>query len=135
MSVLLFSLPYFIIISTANKGWSIINYYQSSAFDCWYLSCNDHCDRWFFQKIFFYLKIILNELEFVFLEFKHLQNTQNRPCFIFICSFFTCYFIIILCINYCTAYKDIGLFFSFIAHCFAITLCINALHLLWLLHH
>ena len=34
------------------KGWSTINYCQSSAFDHPYLSCNDHCDWWVFHEIF-----------------------------------------------------------------------------------
>ena len=42
------------IYSTANKGGSTVNYRQSLAFDRPYLSCNDHCDRWLFQEIFFY---------------------------------------------------------------------------------
>ena len=32
--------------SAANKGWSMINYCQSLAFDHSYLSCNHHCDHW-----------------------------------------------------------------------------------------
>ena len=39
--------------SAANKGRSSVNYPQSLTFDRLYLSCNDHCDRWFFQEIFF----------------------------------------------------------------------------------
>ena len=35
--------------SAANKGRSMVNYSQSSAFDRPYLSCNDYCDRWLFQ--------------------------------------------------------------------------------------
>ena len=31
----------------------MVNYHQSLAFDHQYLSCNDHCDRWLFQEIFF----------------------------------------------------------------------------------
>ena len=31
--------------SATNKGWSTVNYCQSSTFDCPYLSCNDHCDQ------------------------------------------------------------------------------------------
>ena len=31
----------------------MVNYHQSLAFDHPYLSCNDHCDRWLFQEIFF----------------------------------------------------------------------------------
>ena len=39
--------------SAANKDRSTVNYCQSLAFDNPYLSCNDHCDRWLFQEIFF----------------------------------------------------------------------------------
>ena len=31
----------------------MVNYHQSLAFDHLYLLCNDHCDRWLFQEIFF----------------------------------------------------------------------------------
>ena len=40
--------------SAANKGQPTVNYHQSLAFDHSYLSCNDHCDQWLFQEIFFY---------------------------------------------------------------------------------
>ena len=40
------------IDSTANKGQSTVNYHQSSALDCRYLSCINHCDWWLFQGIF-----------------------------------------------------------------------------------
>ena len=43
-------------ISTANKGQSTVNYCHSLAFDHPYLSCNDHCDQWPFQEIFFYFQ-------------------------------------------------------------------------------
>ena len=39
--------------SAANKGRSAVNYRQFLVFDRPYLSCNDHCDWWLFQKIFF----------------------------------------------------------------------------------
>ena len=39
--------------SAANKGQLTVNYCQLSVFDCSYLSCNDHRDRWVFQEIFF----------------------------------------------------------------------------------
>ena len=39
--------------SAAKKGRSTVNYRQSLAFDRPYLSCNDHCDRWLFQEIYF----------------------------------------------------------------------------------
>ena len=40
--------------SVANKGRSAVNDRQSLVFDRPYLSCNDHCNRWVFQEIFFY---------------------------------------------------------------------------------
>ena len=43
------------INSAANKSWSMVHYWQSSAFDCPYLSWNDHCDWWLFQEIFLIL--------------------------------------------------------------------------------
>ena len=39
------------LYSAANKGQSMVNYCQSLAFDCPYLSCNDHCDQWLFQGL------------------------------------------------------------------------------------
>ena len=42
----------FIYCSAANNGRSTVNYRQSLAFERPYLSCNDHCDRWFFQIFF-----------------------------------------------------------------------------------
>ena len=74
----------------------MVNYHQFLALDRPYLSCNDHHDRWVFQDIFYYycLEILLSDLELVLLEFKHLQNSQNK--FFFICSFFIHYFAIIL---------------------------------------
>ena len=43
----------YIYINAASEGQSMVNYCQSSAFDCPYLSCNDHCDRWLFQGVSF----------------------------------------------------------------------------------
>ena len=40
--------------STANKGWSMVNYHQYLAFDCPHLSCN-YWDRWIFWEIFLLL--------------------------------------------------------------------------------
>ena len=80
--------------SVANNGQLVANYCQSLAFDHPYLSSNDHCEQWLFQKFFFFcycfLEVPMNDLELVFLEFK--------VCFLFICSI-TRFFIIILCIN------------------------------------
>ena len=40
--------------STASKHQLMFNYRQSLVFDHSYLSCNDHCNQWLFQEIFFY---------------------------------------------------------------------------------
>ena len=76
----------FINISTANKDRSTVNYCQN--FDLWLpiCICDDHCDWWLFQKIFFYwyfyfLEILLNNLEHVFLEFKHIFKTIRASLF------------------------------------------------------
>ena len=85
--------------SAANKGQSTVNYCQSSAFDHPYLSRNDHCDRWLFQEIFFhkyyfyFLKILLNDIELVFLEFKHIYKTQRTSLF----SFYLFIFYLLFC--------------------------------------
>ena len=52
MIALTFAFWKFKLFGAANKGQSTVNYGQSLAFDRPYLSCNDHCDRWLFQKIF-----------------------------------------------------------------------------------
>ena len=39
--------------SAANKGQSTVNYCQFLVFDCPNLSCNDHCDQWLFEEIFY----------------------------------------------------------------------------------
>ena len=98
-------LPFYLTISTANKDWSMVNYHQSSAFDHPYLSCNDHCNQWLFLEIFhyFFLEILLNDLELVSLEFKHLYKTNRTSLFSFyvhlMFCLLTCCFVIILCIN------------------------------------
>ena len=77
----------YIWYSSANKGWSAVNYRQSLAFERPYLQCNDHCDRWRFQEIFFYfyyfLEIILTDLELVFLEFNHFYKPHRTSLFSF----------------------------------------------------
>ena len=87
--------------SAANKGQPAVNYCQSPAFDHPYLSCDDHCDSdfskksfFFYQYNFYFLEILLNDLELVLLEFKYTYKTQRQVCFLFICLFFTCCFII-----------------------------------------
>ena len=78
----------------------------------------------------------LNNLELVFLEFKHLQNVRKKYVFFLSCSFFTCCFMIILWINalhlfiFSGACKHTGRVCSLFYCCFAITLC--AFHLLCL---
>ena len=86
-------LPWYMkILSTANKGRSIVNYHHSLAFDCSYLSFNDHC-AWSvaFLRIFkyysYFLEISLNNFELVFLEFKHTYKTQRTSIYVFFLSF------------------------------------------------
>ena len=43
-----------VINSAASEDRSTVNYRQSLAFDCPYLSCNDHYDGLLFEEIFFY---------------------------------------------------------------------------------
>ena len=75
--------------SAANKSRSTVNYRQSFAFDCTYLSCNDHCDWWLFQETFFcyyyfyFPEILLNDLKLVFLEVKHIYKKQRTSLFSF----------------------------------------------------
>ena len=56
-----------------------------------------HCDQWLFQEFFYYdfyfLEILFNNLGLVFLGFKHIYKTKNKPVF-FLCLFFTHCFII-----------------------------------------
>ena len=81
----------------------MISQRQSFAFDRPYL-CNDHSDRYLFQEIFVLLILFLfprNSFEQSWTCFlgiqTHLQNTKNKS--VFYLSFFTCCFVIILCIN------------------------------------
>ena len=130
------------VSSTANKGQSTLNYCQSLAFDCTYLSCNDHCDQWLFQKTFFLLILNLflrNSFEQSWTCFWNtFTKHKEQVCFLFICSFFTCCFVIILHINalhlfiFSTAHEHTGWVCSLFDCCSAITLCNNALHLLYL---
>ena len=73
----------------ANKGWSIVNYHQNSAFDQPYWSCNDYCNGWLFQENFLLIltviliftniskEVLLNNFELVYLEFKPWQPWQK----------------------------------------------------------
>ena len=74
--------------SAANKGWSTVNYRQSSALDHPYLSCNNHCDWWIFPRNIFLLLLLLfprNSFERPWICFLGiyilLQNTQNKFVF------------------------------------------------------
>ena len=71
--------------STAIKSRSMVNYCQSLAFNCQRLSCNDHCDQWnlFYQYHFYFLEFLLNYLELVFLQFKHIYKPQRTSLFPF----------------------------------------------------
>ena len=56
----------------------------------------------FINIVFFLLEILLNDLEIVFLELKHINTftkQKEQIYFLFTCSFFTCCFILILCMN------------------------------------
>ena len=91
--------------STANKGHSMVNYCQSFVFDCPYLLCNDHCDQYLFHKIFFllilflFLQILWTILNLFSWNLNTFPKNKKQVCFLFICSFFTCCFLIILWIN------------------------------------
>ena len=71
--------------SVANKGCSTVNYRQFPAFDHSYLSYSDHGGRWVFQDIFYYyfLEILLSNLELVLLELKHFYKTYRTSLFSF----------------------------------------------------
>ena len=122
----------------------MVSYHQSSVFDRPYLSCNDHCDWWLFSEIFFYyyfyfLGILLSNLELVFLEFKHICKTPRTSLSLFYLFifylFFRHYFVYLHSPHFRTyplrvnTQDEIVLYF---ACCFAITLCNNTLHLLYL---
>ena len=82
------------------------SYCQSLVFDCPYLLCNGHFDWWLFQEIFFFLLILFlfprNSFERSWTCFHgietHLQNTTNKSVFFLSVHFFTCSFLIILCL-------------------------------------
>ena len=132
--------------STANKVRSTVNYRQSLAFNRPYLLYNDHGDRWLFQEIFFFFVnfIFISKKFFwtVFNLFSWNLNTftklKEQSCFSFISSFFTCCFVIILCIYastfsyFSTAWKHTGWVCSLFYCFFAITPCNNPLYFLYL---
>ena len=130
----------YLIYSTANKSRSTGNYWQSFAFDHPYLSCNYHCDwKSFFINIIFILqKFFWTILNLFSWNLNTFTKHKDWVCFLFICSFFTCCFVIIFLLTlstfsyFCTTCKHTGWVCSLFAWCFAINLCNNALHLLYL---
>ena len=130
--------------SAANKGRSTVNYCQASAFDRPYLSCSDQHDWWVFQEMFFiniFYKFFWTILNLLYWNLNTFTKLTIQVCFLSICSSFTC-FVIILRINALSTFlyfsivcKHTGWVCSLFACCFAITLYINALHILYFLHH
>ena len=53
----------------------------------------------FYYYYFYFLEILLNDLELVFLEYKHIYKTQRPTLLSSYLLFFTCCFKLILCIN------------------------------------
>ena len=87
----------------------MINYCQSSAFDCPYLSCNDHCNWWLprnFYHYYYFLEIYSNDFELIFWDLNTFTKHRERVYFPFICSFFTC------CFNH-SVYQQYTLFCTF----------------------
>ena len=100
--------------STANKGWSPVSYREHPPLTAHIYLVMIIATGGFSKKLFFgyfyFLEILLNYLELVFLEFKHINRTQRT-------SLFSSYLFIFLLIC-----------------CFIIILCINALHLFVFFH-
>ena len=134
------------IHSTASKFWSTVNWCQSLAFDHSYLSWNDHCDQWLFQEIifllilFFLLEILLNDLEIVFLELKHINTFTKQKEQIYFFYLFIFYLLFHTHSVYecfppiCTfpLCENTGWVCSLLDCWFAVTLCNNALHILYM---
>ena len=106
------------IHSTASKFWSTVNWCQSLAFDHSYLSWNDHCDQWLFQEIifllilFFLLEILLNDLEIVFLELKHINTFTKQKEQIYF--FLPVHFLLAVSYSFCVWMLSTYLYFSFV---------------------
>ena len=73
--------------SAANKGQSTVNYRHSLVLDRPYLVMiivtGGFSKKSFFYYYFYFLEILLNNLELVFLEFKHIYKTQRTSLFSF----------------------------------------------------
>ena len=121
--------------SAAKNGWSTFHYHQSSAFDCPYLSCNDHCKQWLPVNLYYdyFLEILLNNFELVFLESKHFYQTQKTSLFSFYLLFFYSLFQNHSVYQHSAACKHTGWVCFLFACCFAITLYIY-INVLYLLH-
>ena len=135
---------------TQHCKWGSVNGWLPPIFGLWLPIFIMSLSLWTvaFQRIFFncyhFLEILLNDLELVFLKFKHFYKIHRKSLFSFICLFFTRCFIIFLCINtlhlfilsyFSTTCKHTWWVCSLLAYCFIITLYISALHLLYFLQH
>ena len=94
------------VCSAANKGRSTVNYRQSSVFDGPFLHHIMIIVTGGFSRNFFFINIIFISQKFfwtILNLFSWNLNTfrkhKEQICFLFICSFFTRCFVIILCIN------------------------------------
>ena len=65
--------------SAANRDSKTVIYCQSLVFDHPYLSCNDHCDWWLFQEIFF-CSYFQKQLFFKTGAIRNLQYSQYSQC-------------------------------------------------------
>ena len=68
------------ITSTANKGWSMVNYHQSLAFFHPYyhvmiIVTGDFSKKSFYYYYFYFVEILLNDLELVFWELLNILNS------------------------------------------------------------
>ena len=77
-------------------------------------------------------EIILNILNLFSWNLKPFTKHKEQVCFLFICSFFTHCFVIILCINVIHLFELFHCMQAHSACCFAITLCNNILHIFYL---
>ena len=87
---------------------------------------------------FYFLEIVLNDLELVILEYKHIYKTKNKSvfflsvCFLLVVSYSFCVLMLSTFSHFSTFCKHTGWVCSLFDSCFAITLCNNALYLLYL---
>ena len=95
----------------------------------------------FINIIFISQKLFWMTLNFFSWNLSTFTKQKEPVCFLFICSFFTHCFVIILCINalhlfilfHCV--QTWSWVCSLFAHCFTVTPYINTLHLLYFLLH